>query len=209
MLECSADSCNEKASNPRKWKKNREKKKKENREEQAFSRKLQQILHLTIPTLPIAEGMTETLGMVLVWQGANFTTSSIHSQNPGKLWSPVHAFGINSSDQGFLQGPGYHNCHTKLLNSSFSLSNGFAVWSSICYRSGEKMFILSWAGAKTSSSCPPNHEEPLEHSFTPQELEINEAFTNWVINCVLLNPEKEIANWPSSVFIGISPCMNH
>lgn len=70
--------------------------KKPNREEQAFSKTLQQILHLTIPTLSIAEGMTETLSVVLIWQG--FTTNSTHNQNPGKLWSPVHAFVINSND---------------------------------------------------------------------------------------------------------------
>lgn len=78
----------------------KKKRKKENREEQAFSRRLQQILHLTIPTLSIAEGMTEMLSMVWIWQGANFTTSSTHSQNPAKFWSPVHAFRINSSDLG-------------------------------------------------------------------------------------------------------------
>lgn len=55
-------------------------------------------MYLATSTEPIAKGMTETVSMVLIWQGANLTMNSTHSQNPGRLWSPVHAFGMSFSD---------------------------------------------------------------------------------------------------------------
>lgn len=169
-------------------------KKQPNREEQAFSRKLHQILHLLIPTLPIAEGMTETLSMLLIWQGANFTTNSTHSQNPDKLWSPVHAFGINSSDledTGVFARPRLPLLPYKISQLQLDPKQWICCVVIHMLQVWGKSVHPHLSGFQNTLILPPNHEGPLEHSFTLQESEISEDLTGWVINWVLFNPEKK------------------